>query len=145
MAASTILRLSTTAQMMISAIKPAMQSIRVPYFSLLYLLNSVPASLSGRGRADNASLLRVVHVVDDLVAFFRQALFHPGAVGGAILGGGQLLLIGSLELLGVLQDDGASFRGMTMTPSGSARMMSPGLTLTPPQAMGTLISPGPSL
>ena len=39
----------------------------------------------------------------------------------------------------------ASCRGMTMMPSGSARMMSPGLTLMPPQEMGTLISPGPSL
>ena len=39
----------------------------------------------------------------------------------------------------------ASFLGITITPSGSAKMMSPGFTLTSPQAIGTLTSPGPSL
>src|SRR5436853_5468670 len=50
-----------------------------------------------------------------------------------------------LSALTSVKTSAASSRGITTTPSVSPTMMSPGITTVLPQAIGTLISPGPSL
>ena len=61
-----------------------------------------------------------------------------------VIGGLIGILLGILAAYGICTIMSSSM-GMAITPSWSARMISPGYTLISPQAMGTLISPGPSL
>jgi len=53
----------------------------------------------------------VIDVVDDLVAFLLQDLLHPGPVGSAVFGSVQLFLVGGLEFLGILQNNGGVLPG----------------------------------
>jgi hypothetical protein len=87
-------------------------------------------------------MLNTICVIDNLIAFFQQGLFHPFPFRGAIYGFNQFALVSGLEFFGFLQYRGRIEAGNDNYAVRIGKYYIAGNTLMFPQESGHLFRRG---